>query len=432
MARKSRQPGDPAFEQFDIEGCPGAVEICRICRADEDQRGRSSDARTAASRASSLAASVRGVLHTRKSLDEIAAAQLAAPFRPRQERSELAPRWGRWFQGDHLAREHAVALDQDRGPGQAAATRASPAVDARRDHRLPAEPSASGWADPRSPGPLRRDERRLGECATGPPASPRAAGRTGRWSPGRESSSSASARRTRDGSIAATPRQVGREAGTVPIQNLDQPLEVRREPGRSRIGRRDAPRSRAERTRPAGSSRGSPSAPPEPGSLAQHVVEPGRAIALDPPGQDLVFPDGRRRGEPLQLFQDHLDKRRALAPASPDERAGAAAENRRRPPGPPPGSRAAAPPRSPGASRPGFRARPTVPAPASRHRPRGRPSPLPTHRSSSSAASTGGDRIAGGQVGQADQGMSLQESPHDRIARLVVRRRRPRNAESIE
>ena len=179
-----------------------------------------------------------------------------------------------------------------------------------------------------------------------------------------------------------------------------------------------------------GSSRGVPIGTPEPGPLAEHVVEPGRPVALDPPRQDLFLPDRRGRGEPLELLQDQSRQTPGLRPASPDERAAAAAGNRRRPRGQRPGSHGAAPPRSPAASRPGF------PAPPSASQVRGiriahaNDFPFLGPAFEQLGRLDRRDRIAGGQVGQADQGMSLQEPPHNRRSRLVVgaatQRRTPR------
>ena len=96
------------------------------------------------------------------------------------------------------------------------------------------------------------------------------------------------------------------------LEDLDQTLLIRRELGRAglRLGTSLEVAAKKGDTRiVAGCARGTP----EPGTLAKHVVKPGRPVAFDPPRKDLVFPYRRGRGEPVQLFQNRLDKGRALA-----------------------------------------------------------------------------------------------------------------------
>ena len=402
IARRRGQPRDAAVQQFDVQrarprrcspdrSCrprPGRSEVTAAesppaSRVRQPVRRSGDRFAAAAGRARSGSAAEHTARRKAPRRNNRGAARRAIP--PRQERSELAPGRGRRLQRDDLAREHAVPLEQHRGPREQPRPRRRLRRQQTRPSPFRGEPTALAAAD-RSDSSPPRATRGLGKCARvdSRPGRDRVEPVVGHQAPSHQLAAAPAHPRRLD---ARQPRQIGREARTVPRPAARAPSarrpssSVGADPVPGSPGNRGGRRRRAARRRPCPSHARARRRWPD-------LVEPGRPVALDPPRQDLVLPRGGRRREALSCSST---ARRTPAPR-PRRRMNVLppqAENRRRPRARPPGSRGAAPPRSPGASRPGSPAPPIATRRASHRSPIRTTLPSSDQRSSSSAASTG-------------------------------------------
>ena len=357
------------------------------------------------------------VLDPGEPLDEIAAADLAAPLGPRKSGAS-SPQAGA---AAPARRPRGSARHSGRARYRA---QASSRASASAGGEIQTRPASLGGSGDRAPRP---DSQRsaAGTSLRAPRPGPRgsrrprrASGRIGRWSPGPAPSARgvpgapATARCPRP--APARPRSsrpsvpAGRGSGPRPARARRARPPSRRQPAKSRV-------KKATRGSPLAETLG----PPEPRAAPEDIVEPGRPVAHDPSRQDLRLPEPRRHRAALELLQHRLDERRTLPsscrvdvlPAQQEIGEDLGRDGQALPPADRHGRAAA--------SRPGSRDRPSGHRPGHPDRPAGPPCLRSAQRSSRSVASPGLDRISGREVGQADQRMRPQEPLDDRRSRLV-------------
>ena len=314
IRRRADEPRRPPFQQGDVERRARAVEVGRVEGRHQDRLRLGRAGRRPGGPALRRPRPRRTARPRAPRRSSPGAARPAA--RPARARGPGRARGGPRGRARPSRGSGRRTVEQRRDPGQGGG------LGVRRDR---------GQERPSPLGAVRgRAARASGEAA---PASGDATAGRPRPRPGPRRPPAAPGRSGSNRSLVTSPRRSRRRAG--PAASGTAPGRAPA-PGRSRRRRRDVPGDRGPGPRPREGSgdllASGPAAgevardegdagfapasarlgPPEPAAGRDGLVEPGRPVVADPPGEEFRLPEVGRGGEPLQLLEDQAHGRAPL------------------------------------------------------------------------------------------------------------------------